>query len=297
MAPQSTPMALPAVTRIRARQIGEPDAAAVADLLTRGFPERSRTFWQQVLARLTERPAPADLPRYGYLLESDGRTVGAILLIFSRLRCAGATTTRCNVSSWFVEPAFRGYASLLVSKAFSHREATYLNVTPAPHTVPILLAQGYSPVNKGIFVAVPALQSRGDAAVRVASANSGLPPGAEPFEHDLLLEHARYGCLSLWCTTAGGALPFVLRPRRLKRIVPCAQLIYARSVGDLVRCAGPLGRFLALRGRPLVIIDADGPIPGLAGKYLDARQPKYFKGPDRPRLGDLVYSETAMFGI
>jgi hypothetical protein len=296
MAPQSTPMALPAVTRIRARQIGEPDAAAVADLLARGFPERSGTFWQQVLARLTERPAPADLPRYGYLLESDGRTVGAILLIFSRPRCGGATTTRCNVSSWFVEPAFRGYASLLVSKALGHKGVTYLNVTPAPHTVPILLAQGYSPVNNGIFVAVPALQSRaGDGQVHVTWAESGLPTGGEPFEHELLLEHAKYGCLSLWCTTAGGALPFVLRPRRLKRLLPCAQLIYARSVGDLVRCAGPLGRFLAMRGRPLVVIDADGPIPGLAGQYLDA--PKYFKGPDRPRLGDLVYSETAMFGI
>jgi hypothetical protein len=58
-----------------------------------------------------------------------------------------------------------------------------------------------------------------------------------------------------------------------------------------------MGRFLAMRGRPLVVIDANGPIPGLVGKYLDARQPKYFKGPDRPRLGDLVYSETAMFGI
>jgi hypothetical protein len=25
--------------------------------------------------------------------------------------------------------------------------------------------------------------------------------------------------------------------------------------------------------------------------------PKYFKGPDRPRLGDLAYTEIAMFGM
>ena len=34
----------------------------------------------------------------------------------------------------------------------------------------------------------------------------------------------------------------------------------------------------------------------LVGKYLDAR-PKYFKGPHRPRLGDLAYSELAMFPV
>jgi hypothetical protein len=59
----------------------------------------------------------------------------------------------------------------------------------------------------------------------------------------------------------------------------------------------PIGRFLPVRGHPLVLIDANGPIPGLVGKYAGAKMPKYFKGPDRPRLGDLAYTETAMFGF
>ena len=57
------------------------------------------------------------------------------------------------------------------------------------------------------------------------------------------------------------------------------------------------GRFLLLRGRPFVLIDANAPIRGLLGKYFQGRMPKYFKGPDRPRLGDLAYTETAMFGM
>jgi hypothetical protein len=283
---------------IRARQISEADVAAVADLLARGFPDRSRDFWGGVLARLTAHPGPVGLPKYGYLLESAGAAVGAILLIFSSLRGGHTTTIRCNLSSWFVEPAFRSYASLLVSKALSHKNVTYLNITPAPRTVPILLAQGYSQYSRGIFVALPALQRRaGKAKVRIVPAESGLPIGGEPFEHELLLEHARYGCVSLWCVTDDRACPLVFRPRVLKGIMPCSHLVYSRDVEDFVRLAGPVGRYLAGRGRPLVIIDANGPMPGLVGKYLDARQPKYFKGPDPPRLGDLVYSETAMFGI
>jgi len=292
------PMGLPGVSRIRARQIGEADVTAVADLLTCGFQTRSRGFWLDVFARLKEHPVPAGSPRYGYLLESEGAAVGAILLIFSRLRRGDLTTIRCNVSSWFVQPAFRGYASLLVSKALGHKNVTYLNITPAPHTLPLLHAQGYSQYSRGLFVALPALQSRaGDAEVSVVRAASASPIGTDPFEHELLLEHAKYGCLSLWCVVAGRATPFVFRPRILKRVVPCAQLIYSRTVDDFVRFAGPIGRVLAMRGRPLVVIDANGPIPGLIGTYLDARQPKYFKGPNRPSLGDLAYTEAAMFGI
>jgi hypothetical protein len=295
---RSMPMDLPGVSRIRARQIGLTDVTAVADLLARGFPNRSSAFWLDVLARLTEHPAPAGLPKYGYLLESDGAAVGVLLLIFSSLRRGDRTTIRCNVSSWFVEPAFRSYAGLLASKATSHKNVTYLNITPAPQTLPIVLAQGYSQYSRGIFVAVPALQFRaGDVEIRAVRADAGLPVSGDPFEHELLLEHAGYGCLSLWCVTADHAYPLVFRPRALKRIIPCAQLIYSRDVDDFVRLAGPVGRFLAARGRPLVVMDANGPIPGLVGKYFDARQPKYFKGPDRPRLGDLVYSEAAMFGF
>jgi hypothetical protein len=222
--------------------------------------------------------------------------VGTILLIFSRPR-GDVPTVRCNVSSWFVAPEFRGYASLLVSKALSHKDVTYLNITPAPHTLPIVRAQGYSQYTKGLFVALPALQAADSADVTIAPAGDGAPASAERFEHELLLEHRTYGCRSVWCTVDGRAHPFVFRPRVLKGIVPCAQLIYCRGVDDFVRLAGPVGRFLAARGLPVVLIDSNGPIPGLIGRYIDAKMPKYFKGPNQPRLGDLAYTEAAMFGV
>jgi hypothetical protein len=288
---------MPGVSRIRARQISHSDVPAVAALLARGFPERSREFWRGVFARLEVHPIPAECPKYGYLLESGGAVVGAILLISSRYR-GDPGTIRCNVSSWFVEPAFRSYASLLVSKALSLKHVTYLNITPAPQTIPLLRVQGYSQYSNGVFVAVPALQrDREDSRAKIVKADAGSPVWGEQFEHELLLEHARYGCLSLWCVTRGQAYPFVFRPRALKGVMPCAQLIYSRDIDDFIRLAGPLGRWLAARGRLLVVVDANGPVPGLIGKYLEARQPKFFKGPERPRLGDLVYTETAMFGI
>jgi hypothetical protein len=46
-----------------------------------------------------------------------------------------------------------------------------------------------------------------------------------------------------------------------------------------------------------VIIDANAPIPGLVGGYSRGNMPKYFKGPQRPRLGDLAYTEHAVMGV
>jgi len=78
--------------------------------------------------------------------------------------------------------------------------------------------------------------------------------------------------------------------------MPFVYLAYCRQLDDFVRFAGPLGRFLAWRRFPLVVLDANGPIGRLIGWYSDGF-PKYFKGPDRPRLGDIAYSERVMFGF
>src|SRR5215467_4024382 len=63
--------------------------------------------------------------------------------------------------------------------------------------------------------------------------------------------------------------PPVRGRRFVKRIVPCVQLIYCRHIDDLIRFARPIGRYLGLHGYPLVVIDSEGPIRGLVGKYVD----------------------------
>jgi hypothetical protein len=73
--------------------------------------------------------------------------------------------------------------------------------------------------------------------------------------------------------------------------------VYCRSVDDFVRFARPIGLHLARRLRPLVILDASGPVPGLVGRYYPERMPRYYFGPDRPEIGDLADTETSMFGV
>ncbi len=286
------------VPRLRCRQIEEADIEAVASLLARGFSAHDRRFWLAAFAQLTRHDTPAGLPKYGYLLESEGAVVGAILLICSTIPGGAAKATRCNLSSWYVDPAFRAYAPLLVSHALKHKDVTYLNVSPAPHTRPIIEAQGFSRYCEGIFIAMPmANRPFGGQEVKVLAADQQPEVDFDASDREVLLQHAALGCVSLWCATPERAYPFVFRPRLVKGFIPCAQLIFCRDVADFVRFAGPIGRFLARHGRPFVILDANAPIPGLFGWFSRGNMPKYFKGPQRPRLGDLAYTECAVLGV
>jgi hypothetical protein len=286
------------VPAIRCRQITEIDVPGITALLACGFPSRDLQFWQDALAQLGARRPPADLPQYGYLLESGDRLVGAILLICAQVQTGEASLRRCNLSSWYVEPEFRSYGSLLVSRALAHKNVTFLNISAAPHTWPIIEAQGFCRYSNGVFVAVPALNGLfGSSGVKILDARTRPTVAFDPLEQDILVQHADLGCISLWCATSERAYPFVFRPRRVKKLLPCAQLIYCRDVGDFVRFAGPLGRRLLRHGKPFAIVDANAPIPGLIGLYRRGTMPRYFKGPQKPRLGDLAYTEYAVIGV
>jgi hypothetical protein len=286
------------VAALRCRQIEAADIEAVASLLARGFPVHDREFWLKAFAQLARHEPPAGLPKYGYLLAMGGEVVGALLLICSTIRTGGAAITRCNLSSWYVDPEFRAYAPMLVARAIRHKDVTYTNVSPAPHTRPIIEAQGFSRYSDGVFVAITAFNGLfGGRKAEVIDAVEQPDIPCDPFDREVLLQHAALGCDSVWCVAAEQASPFVFRPRLVKGRVPCAQLIYCRDVADFVRFAAPIGRFLARRGKFFVVIDANGPIPGLVGWFQRGKMPKYYKGPQRPRLGDLAYTEYALLGV
>lgn len=284
---------LPAA-KTRFRDICKEDASALADLLAKAFPVRSRAYWEHSLAVLGARDVPEGCPRFGYAIESDGRIVGILLVICARLDEPQAGV-RCNFSSWYVEPDFRGHAALLVAYVMKRLSgATFTNISSERHTRPIIEAQGFVRYSDGTFIAAPLLSRRGHRA-RVQTWSSVEAEKLPPHERRLLADHSGYGCLSLVVTREGRATPLVFRRLRLKG-VPVAQLVWCRDIADMAPLAGAVGRFLARNGMALIAIDSNGPIPGLPGRYFADRAPKYYRGPARPRSGDLSYSELALFG-
>jgi hypothetical protein len=286
--------------RPRLREILESDLDAIGDLLTRGFVRRSREYWMRGLRRQSMRAIPPDAPRYGYMLENQGMPVGCLLLIYASKMIDGEAKTFCNVSSWYVDPLFRNYAALFAAMTQKRKDVTYFNVTPATPTWPILEAQGFEAYCRGLYFSVPAF-SRSERGITIEPVAPDTPfvKNLPDAELAILKLHAEYGCLSLVCHTAQDALPFVFLTLRKRRgiPVPVMQLGYCRSITDYVRCAGAIGRHLLRRARPVVILDANGPVTGLPGIYTELRGRKYFKGPHRPRLGDLADTELGIYGL
>jgi hypothetical protein len=117
-------------------------------------------------------------------------------------------------------------------------------------------------------------------------------------EAALMAYHAARGCISLVCEMGGELAPFVFLKRPISKLpLAYVQLAYCRDTGDFVRFAGPLGRYLLLRGMPVAAIDAEGPVKGLVGRFVKDRVPKFYRGPDRPRLNDLAYTEAVVLGV
>lgn len=287
--------------KLRCREISEGDLDAIADLLTRGFVRRKREYWMRGLRHQSERSLPSGVPRFGFLLENEGIPVGCLLLIYSNKLYDGKTSIFCNVSSWYVDPLFRNYAPLLASKAESRKDVSYINVTPDISTWPILEAQGFMPYCRGVYISVPALSRSGRGMkVEIVTSDTECIKGLPNTDLAMLKHHAVYGGLSLVCHTPEGPLPFIFLPFPKRRGLirrPFMQLGYCRRMSDYVRYAGSLGRFLLRQGKPVVVLDANGPVAGLVGVYTERHGRKYFKGPKKPRLGDLTDTELVIYGL
>jgi hypothetical protein len=276
---------------VQRRQIQEADLGAIAELLARGFRFRMKSYWLRGLARLGARAAPAGYPRYGLLLESGKRIVGAILTIYSSVPADGGLAIRCNLSSWYVDPEFRGYAPMLAS--FRDPAVTYVNISPAENTWATIETQGFRCIREGWFLSFPALSRRGEP-VRILPLSS--VPQELP-ERTLLEEHAASGCIVFVLESEGEHFPFVFAPRPLlHRTLPGIKLAYCRDLSDYIRFAGTIGRHLLLRGMPAVVLDNDPRVRELTGFPIERTRRYYVRGPHPPRSGDLAYTETVFFG-
>ncbi len=292
-------MTAAAQIQVKCRHIEETDLDRVAERLARSFPSRPLSYWSAALERMRRRPAIGDCPRYGLLLESGGRVVGVLLQIFFRRGEGDRAAVYCNLSSWCIDPQFRSYAVMLNSAATRRKDVTYLNVSPAPHTRPSIEALGFRRYCDGQFVGLPALSPTRKSGAKVVDFAPDRPEAEllAGYERALLAEHAAFGCRSLIVLADGAAHPFIfVRRWALRRTIPCEQLIYCRDLDEFVEFAGPLGRYLLVRGGAICVTDANGPLPRLVGRYLPGNGPKYVKGPATPRLGDLTFTELVVLG-
>lgn len=288
------------LSRVRCRRIDLCDLDRVADLLVQGFATRPRSYWVNALTRLQNHPTPETFPKFGSVLECDESLAGALLTIFTSIPQGDQNIIRCNLSSWYVSPPFRSFGSFLNAHAQRFQGVTYINTSPAPHTLPLIEAQGFKRFTDGVFLAAAA-------SVRAASSRTTIYEYGKnnfPFkevpasELQLFDHHHSYGCYCIWCEDGNGGSPFIYKRRYImRRTVPCAHVIYCRDVADLSNHAAAVSRYIMLKGMPFMTVGSNGRVVNFAGQYFAGFRPMYYRGADAARAGDVAYTEGAIFGM
>jgi len=288
-------MASPSPTKpVRARPLVPADKDQAIACLLRNFPERDDAYWRRGWERLAARERFVDLPRFGHCLDSGGAIVGVLLMIYSTRGEGANATVVANLSSWCVDVPFRAFSGGLTAAATRSKSVLYLNISAAPHTWQGVEAQGYRLYNAGQHLFAPLLAKRAPGArARLFDANVA-PSALADDERALLADHAKLGCKTFVVDCDGRSHAFAtVEDRVLRGKIKCEQVVYCAGEETLRRFAGVIGRDLRLG---LMIVDANGPIPGLPGIFIAGRSRKYAKGPVQPTLGDLAYTELTYFG-
>lgn len=237
---------------LKLRAIDEDGLEAAADLLTKGFPSRSRAFWLQGLRRLAAYNRRTGVPSLGTFLMADDRPVGILLTIVRRDRQTGRK--RVNLSSWYVEEAHRWSAVRLVMAAVADKEAIYTDLTPTETAAEVNARFGFRSFDiRQLILFAPwlALVGPGKGRLRPLSA---APTGAvtETLLQDLR-EHIDLGCIVCTLEIDGRHHPIVFDVITRKGI-PAARVVFAEDRHIVTNNLGPIARMLTRCGIPLLTL-------------------------------------------
>ena len=114
-------------------------------------PQITRERWERLFAYTwpVEEPARALVLRHG------DRFTGIVCTMFSDRLIGGRRERRCNVNSWYVEPAYRAQSLELMAAALSVPCDTMTALTPMRVHLPFYEQMGLQPLESGLRILLP----------------------------------------------------------------------------------------------------------------------------------------------
>jgi hypothetical protein len=277
------------------RPIREDDLPQVITLMCESFPIRDRAYFEAGLERLAAREIPVGTETYGYLIDDDGPK-GAVLTISSWHGPPDARQLFVNISTWCVAPTHRGdMAKELYRRAGDRDDAVNTNLSAATHTLKTLGRFDFRPWTTGQFVGF-AFRGRRSAA-SILTPEQAVARGMPEHSAKVLADHAARGCLTPCLEADGRVLPLIVLRRRIKGIIPAAQLIYCDDTAWLLKHGHALLEWLRWRGLFGLIVDVNEPPAEMIGQFFPGKAAKYVRGQQPAMDVDHSYSEMLYLGF
>lgn len=262
---------------------------AARRMLLAGYPDTPAALWDAGHQRLQQvPPAAADVP-LGVFLQHADETVGVALML-PRWPQPGQPR-RINGSSWAIAPRARQRALWMARHTMADPDTVYTALTPIPSARRMLQRIGFAPVShQCVLGLVPRLALASPGAARVLGGPAALHALREHPMAQALADHHRLGCLVSALDTGNALEPLVWRPRRQLRVLPAAELLYARSQALVAQHAAALARHLLGQGMVFMAFEAqDDLVPEFPCTRLF--QQRLARGPYRAEGVDHLYSE------
>jgi acetoacetyl-CoA synthetase len=187
--------------------------------------------------RIFDHPwQPEAIPR-GFVLTVADEIVGFIGLICAPRDLNGKSGLVCNLSSWYVRPAYRGWSNALMAAA-TQFDVTFTSLTPGKASRRILEAMGFSVLDGAKLFLPPAMHAK---TLREPRPSLIFNPimmrqmlsGAQ---QRILDDHAHYDCLPMLLVEGDESAFIMIRYRRkYRRLLPYSEVIYCSTPSLLNR--------------------------------------------------------------
>lgn len=278
---------------LRIKPIEKQDWKTALIVLERGFEHNDRNFWQRGLDR-HQMVTPDHLHwPIGHLLWDGDQAVGVMLAFRSKRRDQhGKEHDIANLAGWFIDEDYRWYAPFMLKKISRDRNLIYTDLTPLDSVEEMLKKFRWTPINGGIALfPFPQGLMFWKSGARVADFDPSDDDQLSAYEHRLLSDHAKMGCLTAILNIGDERHPLIF-VRQSYRFIPYLGLIYARDKDIVLKHMPAISRYLLKRGYLLAGIDCFRSDMPFGGFFLDRRNTvKYHTGPADQKGIDQAYSE------
>jgi hypothetical protein len=277
---------------MKLRPIDDCDFGNALAVLTRGFPEKSESFWAEGLQKILASPSRRDAAPIGFLMAMGGEDVGIVLTIPSERSSPGGTQDVFNLAAWYVDEKHRWLAPRMLQKVVA-QNAVFTDLTPSLAAQAINQRLGFEILNEGFQVfPLPWTALRPRKQARVISVDEAKLPNDMRATLD---QHARLGCIVAVLQDGAHQHPLIFS-RMTRRHLPGARVILTDSKKLIVDNLAVISRFLLRNGVLFLLMDANRADAAATGSIARWSAPTYVKGAaDRNRI-DHTYSELIFLG-
>jgi acetoacetyl-CoA synthetase len=128
------------------------DRETIYRLLEAGFPRiRNPALWQRLFDYPWSRRPPTD----GFVLVADQTIVGFLGTFYAARVIRDKRDVVCNLTSWYIDPAYRGWGAAMLSAVLEHDDFTYTALTPAPLPKALFKAMGFTDITDRSLILLP----------------------------------------------------------------------------------------------------------------------------------------------